>query len=103
MFEATATQREKLLSDLRLVIADTEELLSMTADQAGESVSGVRERLQSRLQQAATELADLQETAVAQIREAAQATGDYVRDNPWKSIGVASGIGLLIGLLISRR
>jgi ElaB/YqjD/DUF883 family membrane-anchored ribosome-binding protein len=103
MFEATAVQREKLLSDLRLFIADTEELLFMTADQASDSASLVRGRLQSKLQQAVEQLADLQDAAVAQVKEAAQATSDYVRDNPWKSIGVASGVGLLIGLLISRR
>jgi len=36
-------------------------------------------------------------------REMADATEEYVRDNPWQSVGVAAGVGLLIGLLIARR
>jgi ElaB/YqjD/DUF883 family membrane-anchored ribosome-binding protein len=59
--------------------------------------------LQNKLLQTTEQLADLQEIAVAQVKQATQATGDYVRENPWKSIGIASGVGLLIGLLISRR
>jgi ElaB/YqjD/DUF883 family membrane-anchored ribosome-binding protein len=33
----------------------------------------------------------------------ARATDDYVHEHPWKSIGVAAGVGLLVGLLIGRR
>jgi ElaB/YqjD/DUF883 family membrane-anchored ribosome-binding protein len=103
MFESTAIQREKLASDLRLVIADTEELLNMTAEQASESASQIRARLKSKLQQTTEQLSELQEITVAQVRHAAQATSEFVQENPWKSLGVASGIGLLVGLLISRR
>jgi ElaB/YqjD/DUF883 family membrane-anchored ribosome-binding protein len=35
-------------------------------------------------------------------KEAAQATEAYVRENPWNAVGIAAGIGLILGLLIRR-
>ena len=103
MTELTTAQKDKLMGDLRLVIADAEELLRMTADQAGEGAAELRGRVQGRIQQARAELAHLQEVAVAQAKAAGHATDEFVHENPWKSIGVAAGAGLVIGLLIGRR
>jgi ElaB/YqjD/DUF883 family membrane-anchored ribosome-binding protein len=36
-------------------------------------------------------------------REAAKATGEYVHENPWSAIGVAAGLGVLMGFLIGRK
>lgn len=103
MTELTTAQKDKLMGDLRLVIADAEELLRMTADQAGEGAAELRSRVQGRIQQARAELAHLQEVAVAKAKAAGHATDEFVHENPWKSIGVAAGAGLVIGLLIGRR
>lgn len=103
MSELTFAQREKLMTDLRQVIADAEELLRMTANEAGEGAAELRGRMQGRIQQAKAELAHLQEVAVAKVKAAGHATDEFVHENPWKAIGVASGIGLVIGLLIGRR
>lgn len=103
MTELTTAQKDKLMGDLRLVIADAEELLRMTADQAGEGAAELRGRVQGRIQQARAELAHLQEVAVAKVKAAGHATDEFVHENPWKSIGVAAGAGLVIGLLIGRR
>ena len=62
MSDLTANQREKMIADLRLVVADAEELLKMTADEVGESALGLRERLQDRLSQAKHRLLTLQST-----------------------------------------
>jgi ElaB/YqjD/DUF883 family membrane-anchored ribosome-binding protein len=37
------------------------------------------------------------------IRQAGHAADDFVHEKPWVSIGVAAGVGLIIGLLIGRR
>lgn len=94
---------DKLMSDLRVVIADAEELLRMTADQAGEGAADLRSRLQARMHQAKADLANLQQAAVAKAQAAGHAADEFVHENPWKSIGVAAGIGLVVGLLIGRR
>jgi ElaB/YqjD/DUF883 family membrane-anchored ribosome-binding protein len=45
----------------------------------------------------------MEQELVAQARDAARETDRYVRQNPWQSIGIAAGVGLLIGVLIGRR
>ena len=103
MSDFTAAQRDKLLAELRMVVSDAEQLLETTADQVGEGTAEARSRIRARLVQARESLHHLQDSAVARARQAGQATDTYVHDNPWKSIGVAAGVGLLIGALISRR
>ncbi len=103
MTDMNTIQKDKLMSDLRVVIADAEELLRMTADQAGEKAADVRNRIEARLHQARIDLLSLQEAAVEKAKAAGHAADEYVHDNPWKSIGIAAGVGMVIGLLISRR
>ncbi len=103
MTEMTTTQKDKLMGDLKVVIADAEELLRVTADQAGEGAADLRSRVQARMAQAKTDLLHLQEAAVARAKAAGHATDEFVHENPWKSIGIAAGIGLVVGLLVGRR
>ncbi|MCU0919722.1 MAG: DUF883 family protein [Burkholderiaceae bacterium] len=103
MSELTAAHKDKLMADLRTVISDAEEVLKVTADQASTGAAELRVRMQERLHQAKGRLHDLQETAVARAKAAGHAADDYVHDHPWKAIGAAAGIGMIIGLLISRR
>lgn len=103
MINISAEHKEKLMSDLRVVIADAEEVLRMTADQVGEGAADIRSRVQLRLNQAKVDLVHLQEAAVAKAKAAGHATDEFVHENPWKSIGIAAGIGLVVGLLIGRR
>jgi ElaB/YqjD/DUF883 family membrane-anchored ribosome-binding protein len=103
MNDMTTIQKDKLMSDLRMVIADAEEVLRMTADEVGEGAADLRSRVQARMNQAKDDLVHLQEAAVAKAKAAGHVADDFVHDNPWKSIGIATGVGLVIGLLISRR
>lgn len=99
----TAVTKDKLVEDLKIVISDAEELLRATASQAGEKVTAARQKVQDSLHLAKTELAGVQDEIIDKGMEAARATDQYVRDHPWHAVGVAVGIGLVIGLLISRR
>lgn len=103
MTEMTAGPKDKLMNDLRAGIADAGELLRMTADQAGQGAADLRSRVQARMNQAKADLMQLQEAAVDKAKAAGHATDEFVHDNPWKSIGIAAGVGLVIGLLVSRR
>lgn len=103
MNDLTAAQTDKLMADLRLVVADAEELLRTTAGQAGEGAAELRDRVRVSLARARDGLAEAQEVALSKAKAAGRAADDYVHDNPWRSIGVAAGFGLLVGLLIGRR
>lgn len=99
---ANEVSKEKLMQDLRVVVSDAEELLRATAGQAGEKVAVVRERIQENLAAAKVRLVAAEEAVVAKTKEAAKATDEYVHENPWKAVGIAAGVGLIIGMLVSR-
>ena len=103
MTDMTHAQREKLMSDLKVVIADAEELLKMTAGQVGDKAAELRQRMQTRMEQAKGDLAALQDMALGTAKDAGRVADSYVHDNPWTAIGIAAGAGLLVGLLIGRR
>ena len=101
--QTSLSHREKLMSDLRLVITDAEELLKLTAGEVGDKAAEMRMRMQARLEQAKSDLSDLQEMAVLRARDAGKAADAYVHDSPWTAVGIAAGVGLVIGMLIGRR
>lgn len=103
MNEMTVVQKDKLMADLRVVIADAEELLRLGAEQTGASATQWRAKVEAQLANARQRLVQVQETAVAKAKAAGHAADDYVHDHPWKAVGAAAGVGLIIGLLIVRR
>ena len=95
--------KEKLVADLKVVVADAEELLRATASQAGEKVSAARERIQASLAKAKVKLSEAERVLLEKTKQAAKATDEYVHDNPWQAVGIAAMAGLVLGILISRR
>ena len=99
----TDVNKEKLVADLKVVVADAEELLRATASQAGEKAAAARERIQASLATAKVKLTEAEQVLLEKTKVAARATDDYVRDNPWQAVGIAAVAGLVLGILISRR
>jgi len=95
--------QEKLVSDIKSVISDAEEMLSATADQAGEKISNLRARVKVRMGEARERLVDAEAALRHNTKKAARATDDYVHESPWTAVGVAAAVGLLVGLIIGRR
>ncbi len=90
---------EKLMTDLKTVTRDAEAILQATTGQAGEKMVELRARLSSALDSAKATCARLQEKAVA----GAKVADKTIREHPYESMGVAFGVGLLIGVLVTRR
>lgn len=101
--QASVESQEQLVTDIKSVISEAEEMLSATADQAGEKVSKLRDRIQARLHEAKVRLIDAEAVLVAKTKAAARATDEYVHESPWTAVGIAAGVGLLVGLIIGRR
>lgn len=98
--DAETNSRDILVGDLKNLIADAEELVKATASQAGEMVAEARQRIEQSLTEGKRALADAQTTLSQKSEQAAEMAHDYVRDNPWSAIGVAFGVGLVLGLLV---
>ena len=101
--ETICSSKQKLVDDLKIVIADAEEILRTTAGLAGEKVVELRGQIKERLEDAKIRLVDVENALIGKTRAAAQATDVYVKENPWQAVGIAAGIGLLIGIFSSRR
>ena len=95
--------KQKLVSDMKIDVADAEEILRATAGVAGEKMADLRERISERLRDAKLRIADAEAALLDKTKAAARATDDYVNENPWRAVGIAAGIGLLLGVIIGRR
>jgi ElaB/YqjD/DUF883 family membrane-anchored ribosome-binding protein len=105
--EQTSEGRDKLISDLKLVIKDAEELLRNTGQQVGQQVDSkyqsARARFESTLQSAKSNLGSVQDRMTAGSRDAMETTHQYVQANPWQSVGIGAIAGLVVGLLLTRK
>ncbi len=97
------TAQEVLMADFQALVSDTERLLEHTATLAGDQADELREQIHDSLLKA-RETLQLTEDSLRQRSQAAvTAAEDYVQSNPWQSVGIAAGVGFLIGLLATRR
>lgn len=101
--EPAISDQQQLVTDMKSVIADAEDMLHATADQAGEKVATMRARIQERLNGAKVRLGEAEAALMEKTRAAARATDTYVHESPWTAVGIAAGVGLLVGLIIGRR
>jgi ElaB/YqjD/DUF883 family membrane-anchored ribosome-binding protein len=90
---------DKLVSDLKTVAHDAEDLLKASAGEVTEKAREARARLAAAIEQTKDACVRLQEKAVT----GAKATDQVIRDHPYQSIGIALGVGVLIGVLVGRR
>ena len=95
--------RDKLSGDFRSVINDIEDLLKATAGQTGEQVTGMRSRVSAQLQSMKADLENAERAALAQAKRTAQQVDHYAHENPWQAVGIAAGVGFLIGLVVARK
>ena len=103
---AHATQevtREQLVKDFKVVIADAEALLKASADGGGEKVAELRSRAVNSINSMKERLGEVETRMIDKTKEAAKATDEYVHENPWRSMGAAAGVGLILGFLLGRR
>jgi len=98
--EADGTSKERLVSDLRTLVGDAEELLKATASQAGEKIGVARQKIEQSLIEGKKALADAEQTLVKKSKECAEIADDYVRENPWSAVGIAAAAGFALGLLV---
>jgi ElaB/YqjD/DUF883 family membrane-anchored ribosome-binding protein len=99
----SAIARERVLRDLKTLARDAEDLMKATAGDLTESAREARARLARALESAKATCNELQEQVVASAKTATRHADRMVRDNPYESIGIAFGLGLLIGVLVVRR
>jgi ElaB/YqjD/DUF883 family membrane-anchored ribosome-binding protein len=94
---------EKLMQDMRVVVADAEDLLKATAGQTGERIEKVRARAEESLRTARNRMQIAGKAVQESATEAVQTIDDQVQKNPWTAVGIAAGVGLVLGIILGRR
>lgn len=82
----------RMMDELRAALADAEELLRVTAGEAGPKIQEARRRAEESLR-----------SVKERIEGAGVDLDAKVRENPWAAVGIAAGIGLIAGILLSRK
>jgi ElaB/YqjD/DUF883 family membrane-anchored ribosome-binding protein len=90
---------DRLVTDVKRIVRDSEDLLHTTKDAVGDKAEEIRERLTDTLDAARRTCRQLEQKAL----DSAKAADKTIRDHPYQSIGVAFGVGLLIGVLVTRK
>ena len=93
---------QKLMSDVKVLIDDAEELLRATAGQTGEHITELRQRLERNIEDGRKALAERQNEWRQKVAQARGHTETYLRDNAWTAVALAAGIGMVLGLLLRR-
>ncbi|MCY1286352.1 putative protein YqjD [compost metagenome] len=101
--KTAARAQDELLADFQALVSDTEKLLQDSASLAGEQADELRLQISESLKRARDTLRDTEQNLKQRSQAAVHATEDYVQQHPWQSVGLAAGIGFLLGLLAARR
>jgi ElaB/YqjD/DUF883 family membrane-anchored ribosome-binding protein len=111
----STSRKEQLLEEFNTIVAETERLLKAVTHPASVAVDGVSGEVESgpstsldakldeNLKAARERLALLEDALAQRAKAAFKATDTYVRANPWHAVGIAAGIGVILGLLLKRR
>jgi ElaB/YqjD/DUF883 family membrane-anchored ribosome-binding protein len=103
-----ALRDTRLRRDLNNVASQVQDLLDKLGDEGSERLDSLRDRMSAMGAAASSFTSNARDKFAAMdmrgsARQAAKVTDEYVRDNPWRAIGVGAALGLLIGYLVSRR
>jgi ElaB/YqjD/DUF883 family membrane-anchored ribosome-binding protein len=100
---ATSSTKQQLVDELHNVMDDMDSLMSSGASATGSESQALRSRIKERLNLAKAQVSATHAAARERARQTADAADVFVHDNPWQAVGVAAAVGVIFGLLISRR
>jgi len=95
--------QQAVIDEFHALLDDTERLLKQGAEVSGEQADELRARIEGNLGRAREALQENEGRLREQGKAAMQATEAHVRNHPWQALGIAAGVGLLLGLLAGRR
>lgn len=94
--------KDKLLADLKLVVADADKLVRDAAGSSVEQLSAAMARVETTVGETRAKLGRATSAVGNKARQASDATCTYVKQNPWRSAGIVAAAGLLAGMLLRR-
>ena len=97
------TTSEHLRAELKSLADTLEEVLNSSADKSKEEVSKLRSKAEQALKESRYRLGETGDALAKRTRETAARADEYVRDNPWTGVGIGAAVGVVLGVLLTRR
>jgi len=101
--ESNAITADQLVADLKKVAEDANRLIKEAGTYPIERLSAARNQVEDKLRFAKLKVADLRDATAEKTKRAADATHQYVNDNPWKSLGIVVAATAAATLILTRR
>lgn len=89
--------------DVKTLVRDAQSLLHAAATLTGEKADDLRKRGMELLDVALAKGSQVQGQAIEKSKELAHTADVYVKDNPWRTVAAAAGVGLLVGVILGRK
>ena len=100
---ATNNIKENINSENERFKEDLKDLKDRVMDLSGKGISVAKQTLASNLATAKTKANMAAHCALNRAEKGIQTTSNYVREKPCQSLGIALGVGFLLGKLMSRK
>lgn len=97
------SSKDELLKEFQALVADTEKMLEDTADIAGDQADSLRDQINESLERARGALKNSEKQLRERGKAVAAKTNEYVEGHPWQAVGLAGAVGVVLGLLMTRR
>jgi ElaB/YqjD/DUF883 family membrane-anchored ribosome-binding protein len=101
--DPASSSADQLIGEFKSLMADAEALIKATEDHPSETINSIRNKALETISGAKDTLSNLEGNLSDKAKVVAAGADDFVHRNPWEAVGVAAGLGLLIGLFIRRR
>ena len=103
----TEDARDWLVTDAKVMLADTEELLKAVGTDSKEKIASVKPRIESAIERARARIGETEFALEAHARKRARQLDAYATEHPWQTAGAAAAlgaaVGAIIGVLLARR
>ncbi len=98
-----ASNVKTVRNDMKTLMKDAQDLFREATSATGEKADELRAKGLGMLETAMTKAQEVQAAALETGKEVVESADDFVKENPWKAVAISAGVGLLVGMLISRK
>ena len=93
------SQANALGRDVQNVVSEAQDLLKTVKDEGASKIDEVKSKVATQYDAAREKFGEIQATVQEGAKQAITTTDEYVRSNPWRAVGIAAGVGALVGFL----
>ena len=97
------TTSEHLRAELKSLANTLEEVLQSSTDRPKAELDKLRSKAESALKETRERLSETSDKIATHTKEIAGRADNYVHDNPWAGVGIGAAVGVVLGVLLSRR